>query len=168
MHNISAGDALLGDPGLLLGELGSFKTAKSHKYCFVPHYKDDFEVRRRFSHNMTIISVTDTWHAVVSRIASCTYVFSTSLHGLIAADALEVPSRWVQLSDLPSFLTEKSFKFQDYYSVFSRELATPLMYVPNDRISEYFDKRIPKQLIRNIRTSLELCFPYYLFEAHEL
>jgi hypothetical protein len=45
-------------------------------------------------------------------------VLSSSLHGLIAADALGVPNAWIGLSDA---LRGGDFKFRDYYGVFGIE-----------------------------------------------
>ena len=50
---------------------------------------------------------------VVREIASCAAVLSTSLHGLIVADAYDIPAAWATLA--PD-LMGGTFKFHDYES----------------------------------------------------
>lgn len=45
---------------------------------------------------------------------ACKYIISSSLHGLICADSICIPNRWIKLSELLG----SDFKFHDYYSVF--------------------------------------------------
>ena len=53
-----------------------------------------------------------TW--MLERILSCKLVLSSSLHGLVFAEAFGVPARWLELAG--SKRTEKGFKYHDYYS----------------------------------------------------
>ncbi len=55
---------------------------------------------------------------VVRDIASCKEVFSSSLHGLVAADSLGIPNRWVELETPHADVAANRFKFEDYYSAF--------------------------------------------------
>ena len=55
---------------------------------------------------------------VVRGIASSRFVLSSSLHGLVVADAFGVPACWVA----PTTKVEGAgYKFRDYYSVFDME-----------------------------------------------
>lgn len=58
---------------------------------------------------------------VLELIASSEYVLSSSLYGLIVADALGKPSRWLLLSRL---VGGGGFKFRDYFSAFDRTGAS--------------------------------------------
>ncbi len=60
-----------------------------------------------------IIDPADEPWQVVQQIASCSRIFSQSLHGLIVADALEVPSVWLEPS---ASMKGGSFKFEDYFT----------------------------------------------------
>mgnify|MGYP007117021097 FL=1 len=53
---------------------------------------------------------------------SCAQVLSSSLHGLIISDALDVPNRRMIISDN----IRSSLKFADYYSAFGLAEPTPL------------------------------------------
>ena len=59
----------------------------------------------------------------LNQVASCDFIFSSSLHGLIAADSLGIPNKWVKFSDL---VLGNGYKFKDYYSVFGLEDEKPL------------------------------------------
>jgi pyruvyltransferase len=50
---------------------------------------------------------------VVQQLMECGLVVSTSLHGLIFAEAYSIPARWVRSASLPSH-TEGTHKFNDH------------------------------------------------------
>ena len=52
------------------------------------------------------------WKTVVDFICSCKCIISSSLHGLICADAYSIPNVWLDEHKLP----EGHFKFMDYFS----------------------------------------------------
>ena len=64
---------------------------------------------------VTVIDICAPVADVARAISECEYVLSTSLHGLIFADALGVPNEWVVLSDQ---IAGGSFKFRDYLALF--------------------------------------------------
>ena len=110
-------DTALGDPGLLVGHLLDRPVAKTSSWAIVPHTVDrDMAVIRGLK--------ACTPHAVVAdlagdpdeclrTIAGAEFVISTSLHGLITADALGIPSIWAKMSGRVS---GDRYKFGDYYS----------------------------------------------------
>lgn len=53
-----------------------------------------------------------TW--MLEKILSCKLVLSSSLHGIVFAEAFGVPARWLELPG--SKKSEKGFKYHDYYS----------------------------------------------------
>ncbi|HQA91106.1 MAG TPA: hypothetical protein PK316_15725, partial [Sedimentisphaerales bacterium] len=62
---------------------------------------------------------------------ACECVLSSSLHGLIVADAFGVPNAWLKLSDK---VRGNDFKFRDYYSVYDLdEKVIPLRIEQVDR-----------------------------------
>ncbi len=101
--------------------------AKTLALGVMPHYRDqDLPELRRLvdgARNATWIDVFDNLVDVLRQIASCEVVLSSSLHGLVAADALGVPNAWIQPSDR---LAGNDYKFRDYYSVFGIEEPKPL------------------------------------------
>lgn len=108
----------LGDPGLLAPLLLDEKVTKNSKVIgIVPHYvdKNDKSIENLFSGNLNIkiIDVEKKPKEVFKEISSCEFVFSSSLHGLITADAFGIPNSWIKFS---TKIAGNDFKFHDYYS----------------------------------------------------
>lgn len=114
----------LGDPGLLSSHLISSRMPKSYALGIVPHYIDKNDVRvvaiaRRLGHNVKLIDVQRAPVKVLKDIDRCESILSSSLHGVIAADALNIPNAWIQLSDR---VTGGGFKFYDYATAIGRNI----------------------------------------------
>jgi pyruvyltransferase len=111
---------VFGDPALLLPKLfPTWRHEPKRKYGVVPHYHD---IEHLSSVENNLILPTNNWQQVVSQILECELVVSSSLHGLIIAEAFGVPARWLRNSQLPSCQTESNFKFNDYYASTNRSL----------------------------------------------
>lgn len=111
---------ILGDPGLLAEKLLAARQPKQYRVGIVPHYvdKDDPRVemlRARLQNDLLVIDVQRGPAAVFADIDRCEYILSSSLHGLISADAFGIPNAWLVLSGK---LRGNDFKFHDYYSAF--------------------------------------------------
>src|SRR5690606_4116550 len=85
----------------------------------IPHFVDYGYVREIFqgTKGVKIINIKQDYKEVAAEILQCDAVASSSLHGLIFSDSLNVPNCWVQFSDK---LVGGEFKFEDYYSVCDR------------------------------------------------
>lgn len=85
----------LGDPGLLADELVGVD-GKKHDLGIVPHWSDHkLEHDPRFlEFNPVIIRFNDDPLAVIRTISECKKIVSSSLHGLILADAFNIPRRF--------------------------------------------------------------------------
>lgn len=73
------------------------------------------------------------WKDVIKQILSCEYVVSTSLHGLILADAYGVPNQWITLQN------RSDFKYKDYYSSVGKK-AISIRITDETRIEELLEK----------------------------
>jgi len=102
-----------GDPGLLVSDILP-TPAKNGKVGIVPHYVDKahpvIEAAAK-DDRFVIINVEDDWKNTVSHISQCDLILSSSLHGLIVADAYGIPNQWLELSQN---VIGAGFKFQDY------------------------------------------------------
>jgi pyruvyltransferase len=89
------GDFALGDPGLLADELVTVDK-KLHHLGLVPHWSDRWlEQDPRFTkYDPIIIRSDDDPLDVVRAIGACRKIVSSSLHGLILADAFNIPRRF--------------------------------------------------------------------------
>ncbi|QNM95045.1 polysaccharide pyruvyl transferase family protein [Chitinimonas koreensis] len=98
---------LFGDPALILPWFFSPPRETRHRVGLVPHYKD---LERYRDCGFPVIDVRQDWQTVVSEIAACERIVSTSLHGLIVAEAYGIPAVWLRESGSEGFV-----KFADYY-----------------------------------------------------
>jgi pyruvyltransferase len=119
-----------GDPALLLPRWYMPVIKKTHKIGIIPHYIDQghpwVEINRN-NPEVKIINILGGASHVVDEILSCENILSSTLHGIIAADAYGVPSKWIKLSNK---LTGGSFKFEDYFMSVKREDIEPTVIVP--------------------------------------
>ncbi|MEK6890024.1 MAG: polysaccharide pyruvyl transferase family protein [Nanoarchaeota archaeon] len=108
-----------GDPALLIPKLfPKLKRNPKKDYGIIPHIRDI----HLFVDNPNLISPSHEWKKVVKAILKCKFIISSSLHGLIVAEAFGIPARWLHNSDLPSYEKEGTFKYNDYYSSTNRSL----------------------------------------------
>ena len=154
----------LADPGLLASKLLSERRQKKYSVGIIPHFSQQqeeiFAKLNRHYQNSTIIDITKPPLEVIDNIASCEYIISSSLHGLVFADSLLIPSLPV-VGETP--LAGGDFKFCDYYSSFDIEYRPWDIHktIPsiNDIIDQYKIKREDvylkqKQLVESFPASL--------------
>ena len=118
-----------GDPALLLPLVYNSATDKRYDVCFVTHFVDaGLSHVKDFCAAHPEICWVDMgnygdWHSVIDKICASKLVISSSLHGLIVADAYGVPNVWVELSDQ---VVGGGFKFHDYFRGVGRRDVEPL------------------------------------------
>ncbi|ENV86248.1 MULTISPECIES: polysaccharide pyruvyl transferase family protein [Acinetobacter] len=119
----------LGDPGLLAREVihprdNSIVEAKI-SIGIIPHFMDLDRVRSiiKNSNEIYIIDIRDDFKNVCLKILSCDRILSSSLHGLIFSDAMNVPNNWISVGDE---IIGGDFKFKDYYSVMTDPKESPI------------------------------------------
>ena len=116
-HNLD--NVVLADAGILASLLLEQKIEKKYDIGIIAHYKekDDpiFDKLRNQYDNSIFIDVQDTPINVITKIASCKHIISSSLHGLIIADSLHIPNVHIIVSNK---LLGDGFKFDDYYSAY--------------------------------------------------
>lgn len=129
-------DLPLGDPGLLmpwcypkrhpLPNAGTQHPAVRYRIGLIPHYVDADLTRRILAHikthlhtkercleDIVIIDIQQDPEPFIDQLLACNYLYSSSLHGLIMADAYGIPNHWLRLTDQ---IIGGSFKFMDYYA----------------------------------------------------
>ena len=115
-----------GDPALLMPDVLGEKIERTDTVGIVPHFSKLEAVKARANDlpaDIQIIDVRDDHLEVVRQIARCRLVFSSSLHGLIIADAFGVPSVWLDPTGNHRFAR---FKFYDYATSIGRGLSLPI------------------------------------------
>ncbi len=150
----------LGDPGLLVPMLFTKKPQKKYVLGLVPHFvdKDDERINRIYAsypNDVTIIDVQRKPKAVISEIRQCQYVLSSSLHGLITADAFGIPNTWICLSDK---VIGSGFKFHDYVSAFDSHIE-PNFITGQERLSNLIKlTKIRGNNLNEIQNNLDNAF----------
>ena len=118
---------LLGDPLVLVDTLFDKSPEKKYRTGLVAHVLNIGAMKAKYGRHTHLISPMQEPWKVVEEIASCEQIVSQSLHGLIVADAFDVPSVWIAPSDS---MTGGRFKFDDYYSTLDQ--AKPPLEVTED------------------------------------
>ena len=156
-------DIALGDPGLLAHLLvEKRRTAKTHRIGLICHYKDkgDPTVARLCERYPDVVEI-DIFAPVTQilmEIMASEVVFSSAMHGLIAADALGIPNAWIKLSDR---VKGGGFKFRDYYSVFGID-AKPAT-LDDHLVTKHYVEVIEgyhREGLPGIQEKLIECFPF--------
>ena len=116
----------VGDPALLMPLLYRPRPlARRYRLGVIAHaYERDMDCIAAGSlpEDVLDIDITGGIFDVIDQVASCDEILSSSLHGLVCAEAYGVPSRWVALSDRPA---GDGFKFHDFYSALGKQSGTP-------------------------------------------
>ncbi|MEE4119801.1 MAG: polysaccharide pyruvyl transferase family protein [Paracoccaceae bacterium] len=120
-------DTRFGDPGLLAAEAVGGLPARDDKVGIVPHLtkRNDpaLAALAAAEPRVEVIDPTGEPADVVRRIAGCAYVLSSSLHGLVVADACGVPNDWLEPWGQHA---HAALKFHDYAASVGRALGAPL------------------------------------------
>lgn len=122
-----------GDPGLLLSDLTSQHDTRGDDIGIVPHWSD-FRSPLTKPHIMTLkrqsgVKLIDPRRddplEVAEEIKACRHLYSSSLHGLIIADAHGVPNTWISGRPIHNYAR---FKFLDYFLSVGRLWTPPIAY----------------------------------------
>lgn len=131
-----------GDPALLLPRLYLPKVETKYDLGIIPHVIDkEHEMLERFKHlpNIKIIDVKRCNPLdFIDDILSCKKIASSSLHGIIVADAYGIPSTWIEFSG--DNIIGGSFKFHDYYLSVKRKIEKPLKIQENTSLNDIYDR----------------------------
>jgi hypothetical protein len=109
----SGGDCpeIYGDPALLIPNFCS-ESKKEHDIGIIPHYKEYKIIREKYP-NINVINLNNTNPLLVAKeITKCRKIISSSLHGIIASHAYEIPCAWVKFSNL---VIGDDTKFKDHF-----------------------------------------------------
>lgn len=123
--------AVYGDPALLLPLVYRPKgVRKTARIGLIPHYTDEksADVQRYllFHPHTKLIRLNhyQCWTDVIDDICSCDAIISTSLHGLIAAEAYGIPNARAVISG--NRIIGGDFKFRDFFDSIGRSSAEPV------------------------------------------
>lgn len=115
-----------GDPALLFPRYYHPSIVKKFRLGIIPHYCDKDNLLLKGYKSMKDVTILDiqnygSWSAFIDRVNECEFILSSSLHGVILADAYGIANCWVEFSEE----IDKSFKFQDYYLSVGKNIDKP-------------------------------------------
>ena len=148
---------IYGDPALLFPYFFNPVVETKYEIGVIPHYSDKghpwFE-RQRGLPGVHILDVEGGIEEFVREVKACKQIVSSSLHGLICADAYGVPNLWVEVSDQ---VDGGSFKFNDYYESVGRGTPTPVRPVLDTPLAEVMDRFTPSTWKFDPRPLINAC-----------
>ena len=148
--------AVYGDPALLCPEyLPPNSNIKKYNLGIIPHYIDKEniwlqDIKLKYD-DIIIIDIQSGIQTVIDLVNECNQIASSSLHGLILADALSVPSRWLRFSDK---IVGGCFKFMDYFLSVDRKELNPMVISKEINISDigpFFKGNITRGMLDGLR-----------------
>lgn len=159
---LSSEGMVFGDPGLLVSQLLPRRSPKRYALGLLPHYVDRrnptfSELLRKHPSEIKFIDIRkNNPLKVVAEIDACECIVSSSLHGLIFADALGIPNAWLFA---PGVIGGR-FKYDDYYSALG--LADQMHYQISgsatlDKIMAWTSLK-PQDAVRKIQLNLDRLF----------
>lgn len=107
-----------GDPGLLVSLMFNPSTEKKYGLGIIPHFYD-YDIAKKLYPRHLIIDILRPIEQIVEQITSCCEIASSSLHGIVFAEAFGIPARWISISNN---LVGGDFKFHDYLLGTDREI----------------------------------------------
>jgi pyruvyltransferase len=115
---------IYGDPGLIASRLISLPKNKKYKCSVIPHYVDR-DKGKKLAQEMGfhVINVDLPIEKFIEEIASSEEIWSSSLHGIICAESMQIPTTWIKFSDQ---IVGGFFKYHDYLLGTNRDLRYPL------------------------------------------
>jgi len=149
---------VFGDAGLLYPRIYTPQVEKKYKLGIIPHYVDQNHNSLQLINNsdIKVIDILSPINNVIDDICRCDVILSSSLHGLIFADAYSVPNYWVKFSDK---VLGKGFKFLDYFSSMGRPEQNPIVISKNYKFNVKIFKPYTVQLNLDLDKLYEAC-PY--------
>lgn len=152
---------IYGDPASLFPRYYYPIVDKKYKYGIIMHVSTNVsnfileELKSIYGNSILIIDPKNffKWNEFIDSILSCENIVSSSLHGIIIADAYKVPNVWISvtLKEHP----DNNFKFRDYYLSIGKIINSPINYKDKNRIKEELKKWIEPTI--NLDKLLEVC-----------
>lgn len=142
---------IYGDPALLFPKIYNPKNIeKKYKYGIIPHYIEYSTplglatIKNLENLGFKIINICSGETEFIDELLEVEYVISSTLHGLIAADAYGIPNARVNITNK---LIGGHFKFVDYFRSVKREIDFGLQLTPNTKIEEIINLNFNGEIV---------------------
>jgi len=150
----------MGDPALLMPYIYKPIIEKKYKVGIIPHYVDNniswVKKQELYDGHFKVLDILcgSDVKGFIDEVLSCDVIISSSLHGLIIADAYNIPSVWVKFSDK---LQGGNFKFNDYYSSIGYKNIMPIIINSYSSLNDIVSKCTLKKMDINLKNLVDLC-----------
>lgn len=146
-----------GDPALLLPRFYNPVVPKRYAVGIIPHYIDKghpWLERCRRDPQVLVIDIEGGLQEFVRAVKSCEAILSSSLHGLICADAYGVPNAWVQFSE---DVIGGDYKFRDYRLSIGAGEPSAIRITEDTRLSDAMARPERHELRIDLRKLILAC-----------
>ena len=147
---------IYGDPAILMPLIyGGVGGGKIFDVSVIPQLVTEGRIRKRYPDAYIISMNTNDYKSVIDQIVQSRLIISSSLHGVILADAYGVPSVWFR-----GLGKSIDFKYLDYYACTGRKPK----YIPTsvEEAMECNPMTIP--YLKPLQEGLLKSFPYDLWD----
>lgn len=145
-----------GDPAILMPFIYSGgKGDKKYDISIIPQLVTEGRIRMNYPDAHIISMNTNDYKSVIDQIVQSKLIISSSLHGVILADAYGVPSVWFR-----GLGKAIDFKYLDYYASTGRKLD----YIPTSVEEAMRRAPLPLPDLRLLQAGLLASFPYDLWK----
>lgn len=117
---------IYGDPAILLPRIYSPIVEPAYTRGIMPHYVDKLKAPKPGPGEI-YIDIQADWKDVIEQVLSCNEIVSSSLHGIIVAEAYGIPATWEIWGDK---IIGGEYKFQDYFLGTGRDRQVPGQKIP--------------------------------------
>lgn len=145
-----------GDPAILMPLIykGS-EVGKLHNVSIIPQLVTEKRIREEYPESHIISMNTNDYKSVIDQIIQSKLIISSSLHGVILADAYGVPSVWYR-----GLGKSIDFKYLDYYASTGRKPNS----IPTSIEEAMKCEPMPLPDLKSLQDGLLNSFPYDLWE----
>ena len=149
----------IGDPGLLIDRI-DVKAPKKYKWGIIPHNVDhSVPIIKDMQNNTMNSNIIDLRNPnlpeTIKQIKQCEFIISSSLHGIISADALGIPNIWMSPS---TNVIGANWKFNDYFTSVGRTISDPVPLQNNLKNLEPMAILSDQKIIEQRKLDLEISF----------
>lgn len=155
---------IFGDPAILLPLLYNPESKKiRYELGIIPHFRDIDYIKRKnesfVREDVLIIDVRYPIEQVIDKICSCKRIVSSSLHGIIVAQAYGIPVGWVSFGKR---LGGDGIKFYDHYAsigCYKPECLNNALEIPVKELTIYAESCI-QYCFKEIKNKLLSVCPF--------
>jgi hypothetical protein len=162
-----------GDPAFLLpylhrknlvNEASKTRLSSNYQFCYIPSEADDERVvSGKLPSGVSLVSPKFPSEQAMQTLQRCDFVASSSLNGVILADSLGIPTKWLQVSEQE----DHYFELADYFSSTNRKVGTIALDFDNILDQNGYIEPLSLDERERFADQTAASFPFDLFESQQ-